>query len=111
MRLFSENRLHRCQLFSSNQLYNLRKSTVTGVGKGFLQRLVTMSPLTGHISRPDFISYNHKYTKKLSVNLCRKLFNTPVVAWTVKTSEEWSKCADKFDAYVCEGLPKKKNTN
>ena len=64
--------------------------------------------LCNFMSRPDFISYNHKYPRKLSVTLCRKLFNAPAVAWTIKTSEEWSKCADKFDAYVCEGLPKKK---
>ena len=60
------------------------------------------------MSRPDFIAYNHKYPKKVSLTLCRKLFNVPVVAWTVKTSDEWSKCADKFDAYICEGLPKKR---
>ena len=63
------------------------------------------------VSRPDFIAYNHKATPKVSLTLCRKLFNVPVVAWTVKTAEEWSKCADKFDAYICEGLPKKRKVN
>lgn len=60
------------------------------------------------VSRPDFIAYNHKDTPKLSLAVCRKLFNTTTIAWTVKTSDEWSKCADKFDAYICEGLPKKR---
>ena len=60
------------------------------------------------ISRPDFVAYNHKDTPKVSLALCRKLFNVPVVAWTVRTAEEWSKCADKFDAYICEALPKKR---
>ena len=67
--------------------------------------------LCNFISRPDFIAYNHNYPKKVSLNLCKKLFNVPVVAWTVKTSEEWGKCADKFDAYICEGLPKKTRKN
>ncbi len=62
------------------------------------------------ISRPDFIAYDHKSRAKISLALCRKLFNVPVIAWTIKTSEEWSACADKFDAYICEGLPKKKTT-
>lgn len=60
------------------------------------------------VSRPDFIAYDHTSTAKVSLALCRKLFNVPVIAWTVKTAEEWSKCADKFDAYICEALPKKK---
>ena len=60
------------------------------------------------LSRPDFIAYDHKDTPKISLTLCRKLFNAPVVAWTVKTADEWSKCADKFDAYICECLPKKR---
>ncbi len=60
------------------------------------------------ISRPDFIAYDHKSRAKISLALCRKLFNIPVFAWTIKTSEEWSACADKFDAYICEGLPKKR---
>ena len=82
------------------------KEDKTGIKYFALEHL-----LCNFISRPDFISYNHKYPKKLSLTLCRKLFNVPVVAWTVKTSEEWSKCADKFDAYICEGLPKKKAKN
>ena len=45
------------------------------------------------------------------LNLCRKVFNVPVMAWTVRTADEWSKCADKFDSYICEGLPKKRNLN
>ena len=37
-----------------------------------------------------------------------KLFNIPVIAWTVQTAGEWSRCADRFDSYICEGLPKKR---
>ena len=64
--------------------------------------------LVNCISRPDFIAYDHKAPFNLSLALCRKLYNTPVFAWTVETAEEWSKCADKFDAYICNGLPKKR---
>lgn len=60
------------------------------------------------VSRPDFIAYNHNEAGRISVFLCRKLFGTPVFAWTVKTAEEWSRCADRFDSYICEGLPQKK---
>lgn len=64
--------------------------------------------LVNSVSKPDFIAYNHKSPFNLSLMLCRKLYNTPVIAWTVETAEEWSKCADKFDAYICNGLPKKR---
>ena len=64
--------------------------------------------LVNRISRPDFIAYNHKAPFNLSLEICRKLYNTPIFAWTVETAEEWSKCADKFDAYICNGLPKKR---
>lgn len=67
--------------------------------------------LLNFMSKPDFIAYEHKYPEKLSVVLCRKMFKTPVFAWTVRTSDEWSKCADKFDSYICETLPKKRKIN
>ena len=67
--------------------------------------------LTNCLSKPDFISYEHKYPAKLSLVICRKVFNVPVMAWTVRTADEWSKCADKFDSYICEGLPKKRKLN
>ena len=67
--------------------------------------------LTNCIAKPDFIAYEHKYPAKLSVVICRKVFNIPVMAWTVRTADEWSKCADKFDSYICEGLPKKRKVN
>lgn len=64
--------------------------------------------LTNCISKPDFISYNHKYAHNPSLNLCRKLYKTPTFAWTLRSSDQWSKCADHFDSYICEDLPQKK---
>ena len=60
------------------------------------------------IAKPDFISYNHKYSDNLSLRICRAIYNTPTFAWTLRTSDQWSKCADRFDSYICEDLPKKK---
>ncbi len=64
--------------------------------------------LTNCVAKPDFISYNHKYAHNLSLNLCRKLYKTPTFAWTLRSSDQWSKCADHFDSYICEDLPQKK---
>ena len=79
-------------------------------GKKSINHFMLENLMFNFISRPDFIAYDHKSRAKISLALCRKLFNVPVFAWTIKTSEEWSNCADKFDAYICEGLPKKKST-
>ena len=64
--------------------------------------------LTNSLAKPDFISYNHKYSGNPSLNICRKLYKTPTFAWTLRSSDQWSKCADKFDSYICEDLPKKR---
>jgi len=64
--------------------------------------------LTNCIAKPDFISYNHKYSGNLSLNICRNLYKTPTFAWTLRSSDQWSKCADHFDSYICEDLPTKK---
>lgn len=77
-------------------------------GKKSIKFFMLENLMFNFISRPDFIAYDHKSRAKISLALCRKLFNIPVFAWTIKTSEEWSACADKFDAYICEGLPKKR---
>ena len=63
---------------------------------------------TNCIAKPDFISYNHKYSGNFSLRVVRHVYKTPTFAWTLRTSEQWSKCADRFDSYICEDLPKKK---
>lgn len=80
-------------------------------GKKSIKFFMLENLMFNFISRPDFIAYDHKSRAKISLALCRKLFDIPVIAWTIKTSEEWSACADKFDAYICEGLPKKRAQN
>ena len=64
--------------------------------------------LTNCAAKPDFISYNHKYSGNISLNICRMLYKTPTFAWTLRSSDQWSKCADRFDSYICEDLPKKR---
>ncbi len=80
----------------------------TGTGYKFIP---VEQLITNCITRPDFIAYNHKYSGKLSLKLCRRVYNIPVIAWTVETADQWSKCADKFDSFICEGLPKKRTKN
>lgn len=60
--------------------------------------------LLNFVTRPDFIAFNHKYSDKLSFKICRKLFNIPAFAWTVRTPDELS-CARKlFDSFIFEAF-------
>ena len=82
-------------------------ATVSGVAK----RIPIDFLLTNFLTRPDFIAYDQKSPFNLSVELCRKLFKAPVIGWTIQTASQWSKVADRFDSYICEGLPKKTKKN
>ena len=41
------------------------------------------------LSRPDLILYNAQYEKNFSLNLCKKLFNSPVAIWTIKNEQDY----------------------
>lgn len=60
--------------------------------------------LANAISRPDFISYNWKYRRESSRRLCRKLYHTLSVAWTIKSKEELEQCKKDFDLFIFEGF-------
>ncbi len=76
-------------------------------GKG-VKFLPVQTLTTNFITRPDFIAYHYKHTGNLSLRICRRLYKTPVVAWTLQEADQWSNCADKSDSFICEGLPKKR---
>ena len=38
--------------------------------------------------RPDFIAFNHKHYKNVSLRLARRFFGVPTFAWTVRSAEE-----------------------
>lgn len=64
--------------------------------------------LFNFITKPDFIAFNHKNPKLLSLRLCRTLYKTPLLAWTIESSSELKKAYKFFDAYIFEGfIPKK----
>ncbi len=63
---------------------------------------------TNFITRPDFIAYHYKHAGDLSLRICREIYKTPVIAWTLESADQWSDCADRCDSFICEGLPKKR---
>lgn len=60
--------------------------------------------LFNFLCRPDFISYNWRHKKELSLNICRSIFGAPTAAWTVRSKEELKKCESSFDVMIFENF-------
>lgn len=60
--------------------------------------------LANWLSRPDFISYNHKYADVFSLRLCRRCFGATTAAWTIKSCEELEKARQHFDIFIFDSF-------
>ena len=58
--------------------------------------------LTNFLCRPDFIAYDHKYKSNLSRCICRYLFGSLSVSWTIRSQDELDACKDDFDLFIFE---------
>ena len=60
--------------------------------------------LLNFIARPDFIAYDHTGYRVSALGTVKRLFDTTLVAWTVKSPEEEKAAYDHgFDAVIFEG--------
>lgn len=53
-------------------------------------------------TKPDFIAYQHKYKKGISFAICRKLYRSWAVAWTIHSQKELEDCKDYYDSFIFE---------
>ena len=60
--------------------------------------------LCNFIGRPDFIAYDHTHKNNISRRLCRSLFKSLSVAWTIRSQEELDACREDFDLFIFEGF-------
>ncbi|MFV0466428.1 MAG: glycerophosphodiester phosphodiesterase family protein [Lachnospiraceae bacterium] len=65
---------------------------------------VVQNLLSNFIAKPHFISYDCRYRNALSFLICRKLFHTLSVAWTVKDQKTLNSCRELFDLFIFEGF-------
>lgn len=67
--------------------------------------LFLLSHLVGNFyGSPDFISYNCKHYKELSRTLCKHLYKSLSVAWTVRSQKELNIVRKHFDSYIFENF-------
>lgn len=64
-----------------------------------------LSHLIGNCyAAPDFVAYNCKHRHELSRTICRKLYHSLSVAWTVRSQEELERVSKSFDLFIFEGF-------
>lgn len=68
--------------------------------------------LLNFVTKPDFIAYNHKHERVLSRRLCRKMYRSLSVAWTIQSETELKRAKSEFDLFIFdsflpENYPKK----
>ncbi len=56
--------------------------------------------LFNFLTKPDFIAYHHVYKEALSFTLCRKLFRTKTVAWTIQSEEQLEHSREYFELFI-----------
>ena len=54
------------------------------------------------VSRPDFISYNWRFQKDPSLQLCRRLFGADCAGWVIRSPQELASCQKTFQMYIFE---------
>ena len=60
--------------------------------------------LTNFLCQPDFIAYDHRHKNNLSRLICKYLYRSLSVAWTIKSQEELDHSLDDFDLFIFEGF-------
>ncbi len=73
------------------------KAALPSVYKFTLTRL-----LTNVIARPDFVSYNLRYTKRITTTLMRRLFGLPYAVWTLRDEKSYRRGRDEFEMVIFE---------
>ncbi len=65
--------------------------------------------LFNFLTKPDFIAYHHVYKEALSFTLCRKLFKTKTVAWTIQSEEQLERGKTYYDLFIFDHFIPQKN--
>lgn len=90
-------RLKRPSIVRGQLASNLIKDKEVG---SFSLYFVLQNLLLNFITKPDFISYNHKHRNMLSFILCKYFYRTPSFAWTVQSQKSLEESRHSFDYFI-----------
>lgn len=68
------------------------------------QKLYLRFLLLNFIQKPDFIAYRHTDSKNPSLRICKHLYKTFCVGWTITSQVEYNRAANFFDVIIFEGF-------
>ena len=60
--------------------------------------------LMNFLAKPNFIAYHHVYKNGLSFTICRKLFRTKTVAWTIQSQEELENNRKYYELFIFDSF-------
>lgn len=70
----------------------------------FIWNFLLQNLLFNFITKPDFIAFNHASPKLLAISLCRLLYKTPILAWTISSIDDLEDANKYFQSYIFEGF-------
>lgn len=76
-----------------------------------LQYFLLKYLLTNFLTKPDFIAYHHVYKNSLSFLICRTLFHTLPVAWTIQSEEQLKESKGYYKLFIFDGFLPEDNKN
>ena len=77
---------------------------LTHTGLGFWADFSMKNLLTGFLTAPDFIAYNHLHRRRLSLALARRVWGVREVSWTIRTPEDLARCEGDGCLSIFEGF-------
>lgn len=97
------------QWFKEKMPHVIRGQLSTNFFKDHIQSTPSVQFILSHLllnflSRPDFISYNYKYTPNLSLAICKYVFNTPIAMWTVRDQNQYELLFERYPIIVFDGF-------
>ncbi len=60
--------------------------------------------LFNFLTKPDFIAYDYTCARALSRRICKNLYRTLSVAWTIRSREDMEQLKTQFDLFIFEGF-------
>ena len=66
--------------------------------------LVLQNLLFNFLTKPDFIAYNHKHAKTLSLRICHRMYHNVAAAWTIKSQAELDAARKYFDIFIFDSF-------
>jgi len=72
-----------------------------------IQYFILKHLLLNFCTKPDFIAYHHVYKKGLSFSICRNIYRTKTVAWTIQSQEQLEGCRKYYKLFIFDSfIPK-----